>query len=308
MGKKNAGRTVDKTQAALAKLGIEIMGSAWDEAEIQGLGLNVPGSAGYYCKIPFLVVNFADYQRKAIPAHVNKIADIFDIRAVGSLAISYRDGKLWCYDGRQRQAAMMKKGMTSHRAIIVTGLSYEDEARLFFWLNDVPRKMASWKKFDAQMKAGNMAYRLILKTIQHENNLTTPLHETIEVDNRADVTSTRAVLEAFQEIGIPGLNLVCRVLNEAWRMPPTVVNGRAIIKGGVDPIAKRLDILRGLIAFIKEHREIPDNTIIKVLRSPELSPRHVQAIAKRKKSKGRIDATQYRQAFEEIFIKGRKAA
>lgn len=292
-----------KAETALKKMGVTILGLAWDEED----GRKVSGNGGYFCKVPFSKIKFADYQRKITRSHAEKIRSKFDIRACQPLSLSYRDGELWCYDGRHRMKAMMDEGYSSHRAIVITGLTYEDEAKLFYFLNDMPKKMASWTKFEAQLKAGYDANKQILDTI-HANGLTTPLHETIDKPDRADITSCSAVKEAFDSGGLPGLNTVCRVLNEAWRMPPTTHKGKRVSKGGVDPIAKRIDILRGLISFLKDYPELPENTIVMVLQSPAFQPENIQAIAKRKKSKGRIDSNQYKQAFVEVFLKRSKAA
>lgn len=232
-------------------------------------------------------IHYADYQREVVRSHVAKIGERFDLSAVQPISLSYRNGKLWCYDGQHRAHVLLERGIAAFDATILRA-SYEREAFLFYTANDTPKKMASWKKFDADIKAGNRAKRRALEVI-HNAGLTTPLHPDVKkYSRRADFTSCRALQEI---IGSGGFALLQRVLKivKAWR-----------IAGEVPADAKKIDLLRGLAQFIKEYGDsFTDKVLCDVIK--RYPPNELRAKANSEKSLGRIDATQFKKALAGIF-------
>lgn len=252
-------------------------------------------SGAIHCVVDLSKIYFASYQRDAISSHVKKISGNFDPKAANPLKINFRDGKLYCYDGRQTSAALIEKGHNRHDAIVFQGMTELDEARYFYIQNDVPRKMNGWTKFYANMMAGSDTLKEIQKIV-HKNNLTLPRDPGVHKVGNADITSPRALLEAFAMQGGGGTPLVdrmCRVLDKAWRLSPINKNSPVI------PDAKKIDMLRGLMRFLDDHQKLPMNTIIMVLKHH--TPDVIRGMAKDMPSKGRIDSAQIKQAFEKIF-------
>ncbi len=260
-------------------------------------------NGAYICLVSLGELNFDTYQRKPIKAHVESIANGWDDMKANLLKLNIRDGKLYCFDGRQTSAAAAKRSMTKLEAIVFEGLTFQQEANLFFTHNDVPKKMNGWKKFFSAIAGGNLM-RAELVEIVHRNNLTLPNDPNVHKMENADVTSSRALVEAWKIGGYQFVNKVCRILDKAWRDG----SGK---KANVYTDAKKIDMLRGLMNFLRNpaYSFIPDATILKVLKVTP--PSEIRALANQQRSKGRIDAAQISAALVKVFITpkiARKAA
>ena len=136
--------------------------------------------------------------------------------------------------------------------------------------------------------SGNRAKRRTLELI-HDAGLTTPLHPDVRKNSqRADFTSCRAVLEIVAAGGFPLLRRVLNVV-KAWR-----------IEGEVPADAKKIDLLRGLFQFLKEHGDsFTDKALCDVIK--RYPPAELRSKANTQKGKGRIDAGQFKAALKSIF-------
>lgn len=106
------------------------------------LNVTVESSKGDSVEVTWIpvkdLVSDSSYQRGLEPNKVYKIATTFDPDAFGTLVISKRvDGTLAIIDGGHRVAAMYDLGWEDQSvpAVVHTGLSLEDEARVFTTLN-----------------------------------------------------------------------------------------------------------------------------------------------------------------------------
>jgi hypothetical protein len=95
----------------------------------------------------------AGYQRTTRDAHVADIAKNFDEAKVGTLTVSFRDGKYYIIDGLHRSKALKANGYTHALAIVLTGLTYEQEAELFRRLNKDKREVSTFDDFRAGLEA-----------------------------------------------------------------------------------------------------------------------------------------------------------
>jgi hypothetical protein len=227
---------------------------------------------------------FPDYQRGAIKKHVAKIADNWDNEFARPLLISLRDRQLNTFDGRQTSAAALEDGQTTLLAFIWDDWTYEREALAFFVFNDVPKRMNGWKKFSADMKAGNAANVLILETL-HDAGLTTPFHPGVTIAKNADVPKSSTVQDVMRKGGLPLLRLFAKVMKN-WKF-----------QGVISETAKASDFGRALKDFLFKNQSNA-RAIVQALRV--ITPEQVLQLAKTKKSKGRIDNAQIRQAFETL--------
>jgi len=276
-----------KAADQLRKAGVKKIFGNMDLEDIDG---TIIGKI-WFVKVPLETV-FIDskYQRRVYPKHVANIVANWDIRAARPLALSLRNRRLMCYDGQQTQNALLDTNYVEHHATVLTGLTFEDECRLFFYLNDIPKKMAGWNKFDTAVKSNQPVYVKVLKAAD-KHRLTTPLHPNVHKATHADITCASILLYAFKRGGIHRVNQLCRILSTCWR------TGRT---GPVQEGAKKITVLRGLVQFLMDHDELPQKTIEMVLNN--IGADELQKLANEQESKGRIDATQVKNALEGLFF------
>lgn len=95
------------------------------------------------------------YQRPTNSAQVNKIAASFDEAKLGTPIVSARDGRYHLLDGAHRTAALRQIGYTHALCLVLTGLSYKDEADYFRTQNANIRPLTRYNLFKAGLEAGD---------------------------------------------------------------------------------------------------------------------------------------------------------
>jgi hypothetical protein len=105
---------------------------------------------------------FADtvYQRDLDPKRVQKMATEFNQRLLGVLEVSARDdGRFAILDGQHRWAVVCQAhpyGTNAHLACQVhTGLSVEEEARLYYELDTKRKNLSWWERWRARRGTGD---------------------------------------------------------------------------------------------------------------------------------------------------------
>lgn len=96
-----------------------------------------------------------DYQRVATKK-VDKIANEWDEEKCDPICVSYRNGKFYITDGQHRFLAAVRKGETHLPAIIRTGLSQSEEARIFVSQNDNVSKLTPYDTFKGNILLGDI--------------------------------------------------------------------------------------------------------------------------------------------------------
>lgn len=253
----------------------------------------------YWCLVPLSVCKLAAYQRSTSEAHCDLIGgDDFDYRACDPLSLSLRALSLWNYDGGHRAKVMIEKGMTHHYAIVQIGLTYAQEAKLFFLKNDRHRKMAGWVKFKAAINANDPVRKELLQ-IATKHRLTTPCTVNMARVADCDIKSAEYLLWPYKKGGMVLVDVVCRVLSECWRASGPKSRLRAD--------AKEIGLIRGLTSFLKQHYlcggGLPWDTIRMVL--SKFTPTDITELAKKKPAK-RTDQAQFHEVLCEVFNRSRK--
>ena len=98
-----------------------------------------------------------DYQRPVDKAHVNELANPFDRIYANCIITSYRDGCFWILDGQHRYNAAKLSGVKSLACIVLTGLTSQQEAKIYTDLNDKHKKPDPYKIFKANVWNGDMS-------------------------------------------------------------------------------------------------------------------------------------------------------
>ncbi len=95
------------------------------------------------------------YQRDTNPAQVESIVNNFDESKLGTLTVSERDGKYHIIDGAHRSKALRALGYTHASCVVLTGLTFEQEAEYFRNQNQDKRGITPMEFFKAGLVSGN---------------------------------------------------------------------------------------------------------------------------------------------------------
>ena len=95
------------------------------------------------------------YQRATNPMQVNNIVRNFDETKLGTLIVSARDGKYHIIDGAHRSKALRKLGYSHAPCVVLTGLTFEQEAEYFRNQNQDKRLITPMEFFKAGLVSGN---------------------------------------------------------------------------------------------------------------------------------------------------------
>lgn len=109
------------------------------------------------------------YQRHPNKAHVNKIAREFNPAIFGTITVSRReDSKDFILDGQHRIEGIKKAGKGSTRVpcVVHTGLSYNDEALMFYEMNSLIRPMTAQEKMKGAVESGDASALAIKATVE----------------------------------------------------------------------------------------------------------------------------------------------
>lgn len=84
-----------------------------------------------YQLIPVSSLSVDIYQRGIDPLRIKNMVANFDAALLGSIIVSERGGKYYVIDGQHRVILCKKVGVTSLMAIVLEGLTLEEEAKYF---------------------------------------------------------------------------------------------------------------------------------------------------------------------------------
>jgi hypothetical protein len=98
-------------------------------------------------------ITMGAYQRETRNARVDKIVADFNETKLGMPVVSYRDGQYFLIDGNHRVAALRKLNYTSTKFIVLTGMTYEEEADFFRAQNDNQSPLSRYNLFNAGLQA-----------------------------------------------------------------------------------------------------------------------------------------------------------
>lgn len=108
----------------------------------------------------------ADYQRITSPAQVTKIAQKFDETKLGVLTVSLRGGRYYIIDGLHRSAALKSLGYTHAPCVVLTGMTYEQEADFFRRQNENKRSITTFDDFKAGLEGKDEMCLRINETVK----------------------------------------------------------------------------------------------------------------------------------------------
>ena len=125
-------------------------------ARAEGIVNTTPELGGRRIAVVSIDLFDVDYSYQRVrTSHVNYLTDNFDINECDPVLVSYRDNKFYIIDGQHRYYAALANGIKNLLCIIRTGLTMEDEARIFVKTNTSRKPLTPFDTFKANIACGN---------------------------------------------------------------------------------------------------------------------------------------------------------
>ena len=186
------------------------------------------------------------------PEDVDRLIAKWDDRLLTPLVVSFRDGKFNVVDGQHRIAAMRKMadgGNVTVPCLIYTGLSYEQEAELYFKLDQSKGRLRLSHATKALLESGTDAEVLEIKRLVEEAGFVWVLDK--KSGDAYEILSTRAIINAYRLLGGATFSRLLVLLDSTW-------HGASI--------SLRASMLSGMALFLKTYEtELDDRSFIKRL-------------------------------------------
>lgn len=158
------------------------------------------------------------YQRKVDPRHVDEIIDNFNALYLDEVIVSYRGGKYYVVDGQNRIAAFMKMNGDHDCMVnckVFQGLSYEDEAAMFYHLDAIKNKMKYHEKVKAMAEAGDNPAVQDIKRILSDVGLHWCLTGS-KSGSRHTVSASQALIDCHETYGGLVMYHAMNLLVQTW--------------------------------------------------------------------------------------------
>lgn len=151
-----------------------------------------------------------EYQREVSKSHIKKITDNFDPTILGTIVVSYRDGKYFIIDGQHRVLACKAKGVQGIFATVLDGLTFEEEAEKFNHYNLERKSLTAQESFKS-MLAANDQIAVAIETV-----LQTRGFATAQSKQDGKVAAVTACRKIVNEYGVRHFKRVIDIIADAW--------------------------------------------------------------------------------------------
>ena len=190
------------------------------------------------------------YQRPVEQKDVDKIIREWNGREITPVVVSFRDGKFNVVDGQHHIEAMRQKA--GGRDVIVpciihTGMTYEQEAKLYARLDRDKKQLTLRQYTKAVVEAGSDANIMEVKRLTEEVGFIWALGE--PTGEPFEIAPIRALINAHRLLGSEGFSRMLTLMAGAWRGMPNSL---------------KASMLSGMALFLKTYEaELNDWTFIR---------------------------------------------
>jgi hypothetical protein len=206
------------------------------------------------------------YQRPVDSNHVREIVENFDPLYLDEVLVSYRDRQYFLVDGQNRVAAF--KHMNGGRDCLVNckvfrGLTYEQEANMFFHLDSIKKKLRYCDSIRAKAESksdpvvSGITEILAAYGVKWSFRLSGG-------DRDNTMRASKALVECYEELGPQMFGLVIRLLTRSW-------------KGHRESMSAAF--LKGLSLFVKVYVHDADEELF-VKRLGAVTPAEIKSLAR----------------------------
>ena len=192
------------------------------------------------------------YQRPVETEDVDKLIAKWNPCLLTPIVVSFRDGNFNVVDGQHRIAAMRRMaggGDVIVPCIIYTGLTYEQEAELYYMLDQTRGKLRLGHATKALVESGANAEIIDVKQRVEDAGFTWALDR--PTGEPFEISTTRAVINAYRLLGGAAFSRMLGLIAGAWHGTPNSL---------------KASIFSGMALFVKTYEtELVDQTFIKRL-------------------------------------------
>lgn len=192
------------------------------------------------------------YQRPMKPEDVDRLIAKWDDRLLTPIVVSFRDGNFNVVDGQHRIAAMRKMaggGDVTVPCIIYTGLTYEQEAELYYMLDRTKGRLRLAHATKALVESASDAAIIDVKQRVEDAGFVWALDK--PTGEPFEIAATRAVINAYRLLGGEAFTRMLGLVAATWQGTPKSLKS---------------SILSGMALFLKTYEtELVDRTFIKRL-------------------------------------------
>jgi len=192
------------------------------------------------------------YQRPVETEDVDKLIAKWNPCLLNPIVVSFRNGNFNIVDGQHRVAAMRKMaggGDVIVPCIIYTGLTYEQEAELYYMLDQTRGKLRLGHATKALVESGANAEIIDVKQRVEDAGFVWALDR--PTGEPFEISTTRAVINAYRLLGGAAFSRMLGLIAGAWHGTPSSL---------------KASIFSGMALFVKTYEtELVDQTFIKRL-------------------------------------------
>lgn len=189
------------------------------------------------------------YQRPVKERVVEKLVREWDPRLLTPLVVSYRDGRYNLVDGQHRACgARMKNGGKDVVMLcqVYTGLTYEQEAELYYKLDQAKGHLRLSHATKALLESGSNAEVTEIMRLLEEAGFTWALDK--PTGEPFEIEATRTVINAYRQLGGAAFSRMLGLIARTWHGTPSSL---------------KASILSGMALFLKTYEtELNDTTFI----------------------------------------------
>jgi hypothetical protein len=184
-----------------------------------------------------------NYQRLTSPKHVSNIVKHFNEAKLNLLTISLREGKYYIIDGLHRAEALRALRYTHAPCIVLTGMTYEQEADFFRRQNELKRIITTFDDFKAGMEAKDEVCINITKILKNNGFQ-------IGRGGFYKINSIRALYNIVNDYGYAILDDTLFLLANTWNNIPEASSCRFLM--GVAEFVSRYGIVADFAERLKD--------------------------------------------------------
>lgn len=164
-----------------------------------------------HAEVPVEAIIIDDAYQRTASGMASRIAREWDNFKAGNITLSLRDGHFHCVDGQNRVIAARTRGQDTINAIIYTGLTEQDEAKLFAQQMNNVKLLTSYDKLNAGVVAGDKVSIDVWDAI-HDFNIKLVRQSSSRTGYFSAIT---AAVDAVRLNGKEALVWVLRVIEES---------------------------------------------------------------------------------------------